>query len=169
MGKVRQIEVTAEIIGQSLRANSNHCMIADAIKAAMPEAKAVSVDLQTIRYTDREKGQRYVYFTPLVCQQQLLRFDQGVHVHPWSFKLPRNPAQTVKVVASASNQAKSVRPNKTERPAAFGPKQIQNPATGQFVVKGGQAPPTAVLSNARGRVRTFGIRAAKGFDPSQAG
>jgi hypothetical protein len=71
------VEVTPEIIAASAHGDSGHCMIADAIKHARPDVSAIGVDIQTIRFTDRERGLRYTYLTPLCVQQALLDFDDG--------------------------------------------------------------------------------------------
>lgn len=72
-----QVKITPEILAQSQVRNSSHCMIAEAIKAAVPNAKLVAVDLQTCRYTDPEKHIRYTYLTPRIAQAALVAFDQG--------------------------------------------------------------------------------------------
>jgi len=61
-----RVQITQEDIDVAIPKNSGHCMIADAAKRCFFErfkrkATAVSVDLQTIRLTDREKKVRYVY------------------------------------------------------------------------------------------------------------
>lgn len=43
----------------------------------MPNASRVAVDLQSIRWTDAERGLRYTYLTPRLAQLKLLQFDQG--------------------------------------------------------------------------------------------
>jgi hypothetical protein len=85
--RVVPVKITEELIAQAEEKNSKHCMIADAIRAAIPHAKAVSVDLATIRFTDPEKGQRYLYLTPPSVQAALINFDQGVHTKPFEFRL----------------------------------------------------------------------------------
>ena len=92
--RVFTIDVTQPIIDQSEEKNSDHCMIADAIRVALPDANAVSVDLMTIRYTDPVKRQRYIYLTPREVQRALINFDQGEHAAPFTFKL-KNPVQVV--------------------------------------------------------------------------
>lgn len=152
----KSIAVTETVIEAAQRADSNHCMIADAIRAACPAFTNVAVDLQTIRVTDRQAGKRYIFLTPLRAQQQLLRFDQGTPIEPWSFNLPRTPAQVIAVRphgAPAQPKTVSMKP----------PRARAIPT-----VEGGNAPPPAVLSNSRGRRRVFGIRAARGFDPAVA-
>lgn len=88
------VNVTQTFIDHAEARNSDHCMIADAIRAALPDAKAVSVDLMTIRLTDPVKRQRYVYLTPRPIQLALIHFDQGDHAAPFSFQL-KNPVQIV--------------------------------------------------------------------------
>jgi hypothetical protein len=86
------VSVTAEHIEHAIPMDSSHCMIADAIKAAVPKAKAVSVDLASIRWTDPRAGKRYLYLTPPSVQAALIRFDNGQKPTPFRFTL-RQPAQ----------------------------------------------------------------------------
>ena len=149
----KTIAVTETLIAKAQQADSNHCMIASAIRENCPAFTNVAVDLQTIRVTDRAAGKRYVFLTPLRAQQQLLRFDQGFRVDPWSFTLPRTPAQVLPIQV---------------RHAPAAPKTVTtNSKRAIPTVQGGKAPPAAVLSNSRGQRRVFGIKAAKGWDPSQ--
>jgi hypothetical protein len=75
--------------------NSHHCMIADALRDAYPEAKFISVDLQSIRfslfdenrYREERVGVRYFYFTPTLAQVALLKFDQGKKLKPFEFTM----------------------------------------------------------------------------------
>lgn len=75
--------------------NSHHCMIADALRDAIPEAKFISVDLQSIRfslfdenrYREERVGTRYFYFTPTIAQVALLKFDQGKKLRPFEFTM----------------------------------------------------------------------------------
>jgi hypothetical protein len=89
MSSIR-VQVTAEHIALAVPRNSGHCMIADAVKEAVPDARNVSVDIQTIRFTRNRR--RYVYLTPRPCQVSLLRFDDGEQPEPFRFHLGR-PAQ----------------------------------------------------------------------------
>lgn len=168
----QKIPVTEKMIETAQRADSGHCMIADAIKAANPAWTHIAVDLQTIRVTDKEHGQRLVWLTPLALQQQLLRFDQGVEVEPFAFKLPRIVAQVIPVEdRSAWKQDAPKQP--PQEPAAKKPPQKRQESAlktneGRIpTVHGGKEPPAAVLSHSRGRRRVFGIRAAKGFNPNE--
>lgn len=81
------VVVTDEIIQQARPRDSRHCMIADAVRASVPEAKYISVDIATIRFTDQKKGLRYTYLTPRTAQGELVKFDQGVLPPAYSFQL----------------------------------------------------------------------------------
>lgn len=139
------LTITEEIINASIQRDSSHCMIAEAVYAQIPGAAFVSVDLQTIRWTDRKKGRRYIAFTPAVAQQALVDFDRGDPVKP--FTIRATVVQTLRV------RARDESPDKrkiTERAPSQEHKSVH--------VEGGQAPPTAALSNRRGRRRTYGLR-----------
>lgn len=82
-----QVTITPEIIARAMPANSKACMIAEAIKEAFPDAKAVSVDLQSCRFTDPARGLRYTYLTPRTAQKPLIDFDQGIEPRPFEITL----------------------------------------------------------------------------------
>jgi hypothetical protein len=82
-----KISVEATHIVNGVERHSQHCMIADAIKAAVPGAQYIMVDLQSIRWSDPVAKQRYTYLTPPIAQRNLLRFDQGKPVMPFTFSL----------------------------------------------------------------------------------
>src|SRR5688572_3877236 len=90
-----KVEVTKDIIDHAVERNSNHCMLADALKASHPHLKFISVDIQTIRATDLEKRQRYVWLTPRSTQLAIINFDQGQRPAPFSYQL--REGQTVPV------------------------------------------------------------------------
>jgi hypothetical protein len=81
------VQVAQEHIDLATPADSSHCMIADALRAALPDAKKISVDLQTIRFTDPSKAQRFTYLTPTIAQDYLVAFDQGLPLEPFEFVL----------------------------------------------------------------------------------
>jgi len=87
-------QVTADIIATAIPRDSAHCMIADALKAAMPRAAWVSVDLATIRFTDLVAGRRYIYLTPRSAQEALIAFDQGERPEP--FRVRGSAAQMIR-------------------------------------------------------------------------
>jgi hypothetical protein len=153
-----EVEITAEVINAATRADSSHCMIADAIKAQVPGATRIAVDLQSIRFTDRKRGVRYLYLTPARAQVALLRFDQGETVEPFVLKSPR-PSQVT--AASTSRDTKDDAGKKvTKRTTPSRRKTVSKPAGGGAVptVIGGKLPPNGALSNARGKRRAFGLR-----------
>lgn len=86
-GPKLSINVSEDVIRNSERRESSHCMIAEAVKEAVPGARYVSVDVQTIRFTDAERPFRYTYLTPRRAQVALIDFDRGVHAEPFAFRL----------------------------------------------------------------------------------
>jgi len=101
------IKVTKAIIDRSVKGNSGHCMIADALKETRPKATAVGVDIQTIRFTDPDRGLRYTYLTPLIAQRAILNFDEGIKPKAFDFRLRSAGAWVVLA---------GTRPNKKKRP-----------------------------------------------------
>lgn len=97
------VVVTPELIEEAVRGDSGHCMIAEAVKAAVPEARHVSVDLQTIRYSLPGVHARYTFLTPRIGQTALVRFDAGEEVEPFRMQL-RNPH-----ITAMSNRAAAER------------------------------------------------------------
>src|SRR5215471_8576990 len=87
-----RIKVTSEHIDTAIPLDSGHCMIADAVKADLPYARSVQVDIATIRFTDPQAGKRYLYLTPPSVQAALLSFDAGLKPEPFIFRLS-TPAQ----------------------------------------------------------------------------
>jgi hypothetical protein len=71
------LEITAEQREKAIASNSHGCLLADAIKKQYPEMTGVTVDMATIRVTDRKAGKRYTYLTPPIGQHMLLALDQG--------------------------------------------------------------------------------------------
>lgn len=80
------ILVRKEHIEGAIKKDSHHCMIADAIKDKLG-AQYISVDTQTIRFTDPEHKERYFFLTPPAAQQMILKWDRGVSVQPFAFEL----------------------------------------------------------------------------------
>lgn len=81
------IRVDNECIRNAVRKDSQHCMIADAVAKALPKMTWIRVDVQSIRFTDRENALRFYYFTPLTAQRKLLEWDEGKNVKPFSFSI----------------------------------------------------------------------------------
>lgn len=183
------IDVTEEIVAEATRGDSSHCMIADAIAAQIPGATRVAVDLQTIRWSNRDKGERYVYLTPPVAQDALVRFDQGQPVEPIMFRLRAAQVTRIRGAGGQLNAQHSAEREQfyaekeasgepltaaekrgrsrlgkrqgPERPTTQGPKRVSVDSGGTVVVNGGATPPIAVLSNVKGRARVYGMRSLK--------
>lgn len=161
-----EVKVTQDVIDTAQRRDSSHCMIADAIQNTLPNARYISVDLATIRFTDTLAGKRYVYLTPRAAQTALLAFDQGEKCEPFRFLIR---SAHVLVTGSARKARASLEPQTKDGlkgiperrdglappigPLAGGsPKRRrpdQDPGTGA-------GSPAAVRT---GRVRQFGLKA----------
>jgi hypothetical protein len=87
LGPKVRVVVSTETITRGTVADSRICMIAEALKEAVPVATHVSVDVATTRFTDPTKGLRYVYLTPFTAQMALLAFDEGRVPTAFSFTL----------------------------------------------------------------------------------
>lgn len=79
--------VTQELIDAAVRRDSSHCMIAEALRDAAPWGTSPSVDTQTIRISNPEKGFRYTYLTPRVAQYKIRDWDEGKVIEPFDFQL----------------------------------------------------------------------------------
>lgn len=150
------VEITPEIIEAAKRRDSGHCMIAEAIKRVVPGASGVSVDLATIRWTDREKGLRYIYLTPRIGQLSLLQFDQGDNeIEPFSFQL-----RTATVIRAATKRVAEDVPTRATVQATESQKAAKQGGRPERI--GGVAPPVGPLSNSAkvkvGKRREFGLR-----------
>ena len=71
------LRITQEQHDHAIQSASGGCLIADAIRSQYPHLTKVSVDMATIRVSDRKEGVRYTYLTPPLAQHLLLSFDQG--------------------------------------------------------------------------------------------
>lgn len=144
------VEIDQENIDRSQQRSSSHCMIADAIKVQHPGVSHVSVDLQTIRFTDPKKGLRFAYLTPPAAQRALVMFDQGFPVEPFSFRVSQ-PVHVVDAGTKVSSRGKSTRKRRPVEVVA------RKAGSGRPIVVGGDLPPNAALATTRGRVRVFGM------------
>ncbi|PWT71704.1 MAG: hypothetical protein C5B60_10570 [Chloroflexi bacterium] len=90
------IEIDEDRIRTALKNTSSHCMIADAIRDQVPHSTRVQVDIATIRWSDTERDQRYIFLTPYYAQQAIIRFDQGMALEPFKIRL-RIPAQILEM------------------------------------------------------------------------
>jgi hypothetical protein len=141
------IEVTQEHIDEAVPRNSSHCMIAQAIKSAIPGVTGVAVDLQTIRFSDPSRRIRYIYLTPRNAQQALVDWDMGVKPEPFVVKL-----QAAQVNKMASRKSPDPKP---ERRSHRRKTELTKTPNGAVPVRvGGKAPPLSDFS----RIRAYGLR-----------
>lgn len=140
-----KIGITDEIIADAEQRSSSHCMIADAIRKQLPDANAISVDLQTIRWSDKKTGRRYIYLTPRRAQVAIVKFDQGHHTEPFEFQLRSGQSMPSKRNASKGGRIRTSHKGRMENPTIID----------------GHAPPLAALGHGpkvRGQRRTFGLK-----------
>jgi hypothetical protein len=152
------IDVMELIIAAATPKHSGHCMIADAVYAAVPGAKSVSVDLATIRWTDPSKGLRYTYLTPRPAQLALLDFDQGRTVKPFRFEL-RNPMVTLTAAGRRKRAGMPDKPRLEHRKE----EKSKGASVGTVPARvGGSTPPRGALASGGrirvGKRREFGLR-----------
>jgi hypothetical protein len=152
------ITVTKEIIKKACQRNSRHCMIAETIKAQIPGATTVTVDLMTIRFSIPEKGLRYTYHTPHLAQDALARFDRGIEVKPITVKLKNGHATSM--VKNCKQDGKI-----TQKPLhkLGGKKMRVIPVSGgtglETQIVGGKPPPLQKPKHgSNSSLRVFGVR-----------
>jgi hypothetical protein len=81
----RKIKVTEKHVENGVRSNSGYCMIAEAIKEQVPEARRVQADMNWISFT--YKGYRMRCMTPNRPAAALANFDLGEAIAPFDFWL----------------------------------------------------------------------------------
>ncbi|SRR6266568_1120016 len=156
------LDITAELIEQSIQRDSSHCMIAEAVKAAVPGARSVSVDLQTIRFSDPDpkRPYRYTYLTPRVGQVALVDFDRGAPIEPFTMRL-QGAAVTSRGNPKERDRKQAQRARLVKERVSLAP-NTKNPETAVPDRIGGRTPPLAALSAGRGtppgRRRAYGVR-----------
>ena len=158
------LDVSQDIIDSSVRESSSHCMIADAVKAAIPEARFVSVDLQTIRWSQGEK--RYVVLTPRTGQLALLDFDQGINPVPFKIRLNLRTAQIRDAVPVSSDPEaqearRQVALRRAESRRQKAAKLVGGSGGNVPGINDGTSPPLGPLAHPKSRVgtrRSFGLK-----------
>jgi hypothetical protein len=161
--RIVSVQVTEPLIDRAEQKDSGHCMIADSIRVALPEAKSVSVDLATIRFTDPKKGQRYIYLTPPSTQRALIQFDQGIHTEPFTFRLVK-AAQVVEAGRRRSSDGSTARPSEAVQGVVGGSGRKQP------IKLGGKLPARGAVSSMPSRAKTAaaaqaGPKTTKGVTP----
>lgn len=94
LGRAPQIDIsiTQAAIDLARAKDSSHCVIAEALRMYLDNKEAnrygyISVDLQTIRFTDKQKKERYTYLSPRAAQVCVVRWDQGIKPEPFDLRL----------------------------------------------------------------------------------
>ena len=158
-----KVQVTKEHIIRGLESDSGYCLVAEAVRDALKaeglRPAFISVDLQTIRYTDMQKRERHTFLTPRSAQEALVHFDQGEYNEPFVFMLSRRNSSVT--LAGKGDAAARLRRSRNE--SEPGNKRSHKAgaylkANGTRMTRtGGKTPPIGAL----GRVRQFGIRALR--------
>lgn len=153
------LNVTQEVIDQSTERDSSHCMIAEAVRLAVPMAQRIAVDLATIRFTDPNRNLRYTYLTPRAGQVALVNFDQGRKPEPFTMSLRGGQVTQANPRHSGRPRKGETEAQRTQRLAALTKGRLvlgQSRATkGNVPTKvGGTPPPTMEW----GKRRAFGLR-----------
>lgn len=141
------LRATEEIIENSMARNSNHCVVAEALKEQYPHLTHISVDISTIRATDKAKKERYVWLTPRSVQQMIVDFDRGIKPKPFAF-FCRDGQVTESGKGYHKRKHKKSKLRQPRGAAGHGrtvPERV-----------GGARPPMAI-----GQRRSFGLRALK--------
>jgi hypothetical protein len=113
----KQLRVNAKTIRESTVADSHQCMIANTIAEQIPNAKYISVDTQSIRYTNVKTGRRHIYLTPPVAQKAILAFDAGKPVKPFTLSLNQGVTRKIRRQPDSA-------PIKSSRHYARNPKRV---------------------------------------------
>ncbi len=155
------LEITEELIADAIPRDSSHCLWAEAVTAAYPDAQRVSVDIQTIRFTDPKRGQRYTYLTPRTAQIALVQFDQGIRPEPHSVQLRRG--QVTRMAQKTPKQlTETPTPARIAQRKAAAKKGRDVLAKTTLRVSSGTAVPDRVGGKtppiAAGKRRAFGLR-----------
>lgn len=187
------LQITPEQHERAIKSASGGCLIADAIKEQYPQFSGVTVDMATIRVSERKTGKRFTYLTPPSAQHLLLSFDQGwpqsterimikraVKITPIrtassrkKIKREARKAELEAKVAAGEPLTRSERASLTklqkelDRPVGQVPAEVKVTDNRGTVVYGGQEIPQgpAHPNLLRGRDRHFGAKLA---DPGDA-
>jgi hypothetical protein len=108
------IHVDQYAIDTSMRFNKRWCMGARGLAITLRQANRIEVTAETVRFN--YLGYRYIFTTPERVAQQVIAFDDGKKIKPWSFRLtslvaPPTPVET------RGPYAPRKKPNKTSAPA----------------------------------------------------
>lgn len=121
------------------------CAVSIALKRLIPEARNVSTDIQTIRFSLPADRRRLFYLTPSVVQRYIIDFDRADELAAFDFQL-RDPAYDI-----------PMRPHRGYEPGAKA--KIRTPGGGGTVKVERPAKSVGRLApTRRTKVRYFGQR-----------
>jgi len=154
------LEITEDIIASAEKRHSGHCMIAETVKNAVPDASYISVDLATTSFTILKDGLRYTYLTPAPAQAALVNFDQGNHTEPFTVRLKKGVATTSGRVKKKGATKATLVPNSSANhvPTRAGGKP---PPKGALRSGGTGTPNSKDKITGVGSRRSFGIKNLK--------
>jgi hypothetical protein len=150
----RSVSVTLKNINDSIPANSSHCMIADAIKRSFPESRNISVDIQTIRWSEPKKRQRYIFLTPARAQRAIIDFDEGKK--PKAFRFYLRGGQVIAMKKMTKEDKKRLDGVKQRPTIVHDEEHLPR-------IEGGIAPRMTHV----GKRRVFGLRTITGLKESE--
>lgn len=148
---------------RAIQRDSSHCAVADAIAEQVPNARNISVDLQTIRWSDPSVGLRYIYLTPRPAQEMLIAIDEGWDdlVKPIRFELRNAQVVPMKRRVTDTNGVRKQTPYGKTTLA----KADRQGTGGSLIRTGGKPPPLAALANSPrktlGKRRAFGLKSLR--------
>ncbi len=159
------IDVSKKEIEEGIARASNHCMVAEAIKRRAPNLSHVSVDIQTIRASDKERGLRYVWLTPAAVQQHIVAFDMGKKPKPFKFMVYNGQVLPQSEVTHHTKTPETLEKRRAYARKYYKKTQAKKNAKATKIVRdqskskvprivGGKEPPRSI-----GARRQFGLRA----------
>jgi hypothetical protein len=156
----RRVKVTDQHFEDAIRNNSGHCAIGNAVEDSIPGASRVTVDLQTIRWSDPVRRLRYMALTPRSAQCALINWDQGLRPAAFSFNIRHAQIAHMRGTRFSRNEGteplKSHKHVRSRHVPKKGSKLLLKP-NGDYDVRpvklGGKMPPRMGLR------RAFGLRA----------
>jgi len=184
------VRIPPEAWERATRSSSGGCLIGDTIMRDHPELTSVSVDMATIRATDRKRGERYIYLTPEPAKMLLLFFDQEfsqpqgsedfyvqhavqiTRLETSKARTQRRQERRAELEAKEAEGTLTPRENASliklraypDRPSSSGPATAAREREGNVVVRGGKARnPRSRLQHPNllaGRDRHYGAKLA---------
>lgn len=145
-----KITVRKEHIENAKRKDSHHCMIADAIRDCT-NGQYIRVDVQSIQFSDVKSGERFIYLTPPIAQNAIIRWDKGIEVQPFSFEIHDPKIKKVRTRWTGNVEARNAAQRKYEKKRRLARKKAKKDPNAPRLV-------TKKSKKAISRYREFGLR-----------